>query len=137
MDRRRRFSAFVAGGHDPRPTILHALEFCRDFVTGSCLDERARVKAAIIVEELVSNLLRHGGKDKDIALCLQVADHADGVSFEIEDDGAAFDPLADNSAGGIDPVSGGGVGLAIVRAWGEDLHYSRRAERNRLTLMIR
>ena len=137
MDRRRRFSAFVASGHDPRPTILHALEFSRDFLTGSCLDERARVKGVVIVEELASNLLRHGGRGKHIALTLLMADKPDGVAVEIEDDGTAFDPLEQTPMTGIDPVSGGGVGLAIVRAWGEELNYTRRADRNRLTLMIR
>ena len=136
MDRQRRFSAFVAGGHDPRPTILNALEFARAFVEGSCLDQRGRVKAVIVVEELVSNLLRHGGKQRDIAFSLLLADNPDGVGVTLEDDGAAFDPVKDKPFSGLDRDTGGGVGLAIVRAWGEDITYSRRAEQNLLNLMI-
>lgn len=136
MDRQRRFSAFVAKGHDPRPTILQALEFTRTFLGESCLDARAHVKAAILVEELVSNCLRYGRKEGDIALRLELRDCGEGVRLEMEDDGAAFDPTRKDGFDGPDPVTGGGIGLAIVRAWGENLTYRRRSGRNHLNLMI-
>lgn len=137
MDQRRRFSAFVASGRNPRTAILEALEFARDFLPKSSLDERARVKAAIIVEELVANSLRHGGKDRDLSLWLSLDDVGDAVVVELEDDGAAFDPAVRADFAGPDPHTGGGVGLAIVRAWGEDISYTRMGERNLLRLTIR
>ena len=137
MDRQRRFCAFVARGHDPHPTILNALEFARDFLQVSSLNEQGRVKAAIVVEELVSNMLRHGGEGQDIALELSLTETEDGVEVAVEDDGTPFDPVNDTLFRGVDPKTGGGVGLAIVRAWGEEIRYSRNAERNHLMLMIR
>jgi len=136
MDHRRRFSAFVASGRDPRSAILQALEFARDFLPHSSLDERARVKAAIIVEELVANSLRHGSADRDLSLWLSLDDVGDGVMVEMEDDGAAFDPASRANFEGPNPHTGGGVGLAIVRAWGEDISYTRAGNRNLLRLRI-
>jgi len=137
MDRRRRFSAFVASGRDPRSTILQALQFAREFLPESCLDDRARVKVAIIVEELVSNSLHYGGRANDLSLWLSLDDTGDAVVLEMEDDGAAFDPTCDAGFKGPDPETGGGIGLAIVRAWGEEIAYSRRSNRNHLQLTIR
>lgn len=121
MDQRRRFSAFVASGRDPRSTILQAMQFAREFLPQSCLDERACVKAAIIVEELVSNSLRYGGQSDgqsngqatDLSLWLSLDDKGDRVVLELEDDGAAFDPT--NLAGfdGPDPETGGGSGSLL------------------------
>ena len=137
MDRRRRFSAFIASGRDPRSTIIQALQFARDFLPESCLDERSRVKATIIVEELVSNSLHYGAAGNDLSLWLSLEDKGDAIVIELEDDGVEFDPTCATSFDGPDPKTGGGIGLALVRAWGEDLTYSRRSERNHLKLMIR
>ncbi|MHA7819550.1 MAG: ATP-binding protein [Erythrobacter sp.] len=141
MDHRRRFSAFVASGRDPRSTILEALEFSRDFLPSSSLDERSRIKVAIIVEELVSNSLRHGAGERDISLWLSLDDKGGAVKLEIEDDGEPFDPTSGRNNGmrfpGPDPQTGGGIGLAIVHAWGEDIAYTRSGGRNLLRMMIR
>jgi signal transduction histidine kinase len=137
MDHPRRFSAFVASGRDPRSTILEALEFARDFLPGSSLDERSRIKVAIIVEELVSNTLRHGAGDRDISLWLSLDDKGGAVGLEIEDDGEPFDPTSGLRFSGPDPTTGGGIGLAIVRAWGEDITYTRASGRNLLRMTIR
>ena len=137
MDHSRRFSAFVASGRDPRATIREALQFARDYLTQSCLDERAYVKAAIIVEELISNCLRHGGGDQDLSVSLVLTDIGDAIVLEIEDDGPAFDPTSGTDFSGPDPGTGGGIGLAIVRAWGEDIAYSYNGQRNILRLTIK
>lgn len=141
MDHPRRFSAFVASGRDPRGAILEALEFARDFLPSSSLDERSRIKVAIIVEELVSNALRHGAGDRDISLWLALDDKGGAVELELEDDGEPFDPTSGPAAGmrftGPDPVTGGGIGLAILHAWGEDIAYTREHGRNVLRMTIR
>ncbi len=115
---------------------MEALQFARDFLPESCLDERARVKAAIIVEELVSNCLHHGGPDRDIALWVSLQDTGAGVDLRIEDDGQAFDPAAAPEFTGPDPQTGGGVGLAIVHTWGSNIAYSRSGNLNTLSLTI-
>lgn len=136
MDDRRRFSAFVAKGQEPRSAILQATEFARQFLAGQSLDARTEVKVAILVEELVANALRHGGKDRDLSLWLMLGEHKGSVQLELEDDGAPFDPTSPATFAGPDPQTGGGIGLAFVHAWGADINYARISERNTLRLAI-
>lgn len=136
MDHRRRFSAFVASGHDPRQAILEGLEFAREFLPKSSLGEHGCNKLAIIVEELVSNVVRHGSKERDLSLWLSLEDVGGAVELELEDDGDAFDPSTKLRFKGPDGKSGGGIGLAIVRAWGENITYIRNGERNVIRMTV-
>lgn len=137
MDFRRRFSAFVDSGRDPSTTIVEALEFTRDFLPQSSLEERAKIKVAIVVEELVSNTLRHGGAECDLSLWLSFDDKGGSLAIEMEDDAPPFDPTRTPEFSGPDPRTGGGIGLAIIRAWGEDITYTRHENRNVVRLTIR
>ncbi|EAQ27659.1 sensor histidine kinase [Erythrobacter sp. NAP1] len=136
MDQRRRFSAFVAAGHDPRPSILDAIEFAREFMNQTGLCERTVVKVSIIVEELVSNALRHGGGDCDVSLWMSLSRSGDAVVLEVEDDGASFNLAKAPAFTSPHPQTGGGIGIAIVRAWAQDMVYARRGNHNVLSLKI-
>lgn len=135
MEVRRRFSAFVAKDAEPRDTILAALAFTRAFLSGCDLDQRGQSKVAIIVEELVSNSLRHGGRDRDIDLTLELEDRGGRVLVALEDSGPRFDPTQPLPPVDLKPKTEGGIGLAIVQAWGEAMASERHGERNRLTLL--
>ena len=137
MEHRRRFSAFAAAGRDPRPTIVEALEFVRDFLSKTTFGDHTRSKVAIVVEEVISNSLRHGGENRDVSLSLALEEKAGAVELEIEDDAPPFDPSRTVDFSGPDPRTGGGIGLAIIRAWGEDITYARRDNRNILRLTLR
>jgi serine/threonine-protein kinase RsbW len=91
----------------------------------------------VVVEELVSNAARHGAAGEVISIELAL-DAEDGhVSLLLEDDGIAFDPTTDRAFAGPDGETGGGVGLALVKAWASGFRYSRRAGRNRVELELR
>ena len=137
MGHRRQFSAFVTKDSNCTPAIRHALRFAREFLAENDFEPRLQVKLAILVEELVSNSLRHGGKSQDLALLLAVSTAQGGVRLEIEDNGPEFNPLSVPPVKGPDPVTGGGIGLAIVQAWGEDADYARTAKGNALSLVLR
>lgn len=137
MDDRRRFSALVAKGEEPRSTILQAIEFAHEFLAEHSLDARLKIKVAILVEELVGNALRHGGKDRDRSLWLMLGENNGSIRLELEDDGAPYDPSSVTAFAGPDPRTGGGIGLAFVHAWSTDLDYARDGERNTLKLAIR
>ena len=137
MDDRRRFSAFVAKGQEPRSAILQSIEYAREFLAGHRLDPFVEVKVAILVEELVSNVLRHGGADRDIYVWLLLSASGEVVTLEIEDDGVPFDPSTAARTMGPDPLTGGGIGLAFVQAWGDEIAYARIEDRNTLRLKIR
>ena len=137
MDDRRRFSAFVAQGCDPGPTIDHSLQFAREFLAEHRLDPRLQVKLAIVVEELVTNALRHGGAGQDLSLSLALSEELGSIRLEIEDDGVPFNPLTVPPITGPNPETGGGIGIAIIQAWSEDPAYARLKESNSLTLNLR
>ena len=137
MQAKRHFSAFLAKAHDPRQSIIEALDFARGYLAESCLEDRARVKALVVIEELVSNSLRYGGAQRDITLHLQLSDTGDALIVELDDDGPLFDPSSAPLSDRPDPHSGGSSGLKIVRAWAQDLRYVRSANRNLVSLSIR
>lgn len=137
MGHRRRFSAFVTKDSNPAPAIRHSLQFAREFIAQHSFEPRLQVKLAIIVEELVTNSLRHGGKAQDLALLLALQESHGAVRLKIEDDGPPFDPIAVPPIAGPDPETGGGIGLAIVHAWGEEPSYLRGSDSNALELTLR
>lgn len=137
MGQPRQFSAFVTKDSNCAPAIRHALRFAREFMAEHDFEPRLQVKLAILVEELVTNALRHGGKFQDLALLLVLQEDGEAVMLKIEDDGPPFDPLTVPPVTGPDPETGGGIGLAIVQAWGEEPTYSRNDAGNLLTLTLR
>ena len=137
MEHRRRFSAFVASGENPRAASGEATEFTRDFMSQAGLSARAKVKTLIVVEELVSNVLRHSDPAQDVNLTLALDTKNDAVRVELDDDSVAFDASLEHAFAGPDPEEGGSVGLAIVRAWGDNFDYVRKDGRNHLKLMVK
>lgn len=137
MQHKRRFSAFVASGEDPRSAIVEATDFAREFMTETGLSAKAKVKALIVVEELVSNVLRHKDPAHDVNLALSLNTENDEVLVELDDDSVAFDASLEQAFAGPDPEQGGSVGLAIVRAWSSDMKYARKDGRNLLALTLK
>ena len=137
MGHRRQFSAFVTKDSNPSVATRHALKFAREFLAEHEYEPRLQVKLAIIVEELVTNALQHGGKFQDLSLLLDLCPREGCVELKLEDNGPAFDPLAVPPVKGPDPRSGGGIGLAIVQAWAEEAQYTRSPRVNVLELTLR
>ncbi|MEL6539868.1 MAG: ATP-binding protein [Pseudomonadota bacterium] len=137
MERKSRFSAFVASGENPRGAIVGAIEFAREFMTDASLSSKAKVKALIVVEELVSNVLRHSDPAQDVTLTLSLDAANDAIMVELDDDSVAFDLSRKLDFEGPDPGHGGSVGLAIVHAWGENMRYARKDGRNQFSLTVK
>lgn len=137
MDHRRRFSAFVTKDSKATPAIRHALQLAREFLSVHQFEARLQIKLAIIVEELVTNAFKHGGKDQDISLSLELTADSEIIRLTMKDTGKPFNPLAHPPVTRPDPKTGGGIGLAIVHAWGHDAYYSREGNENKLSLNLR
>jgi anti-sigma regulatory factor (Ser/Thr protein kinase) len=81
----------------------------------------------VILEELVSNVVRHGfqpGADKSIRLV--VATRPETIDLVIEDDGVPFDPTeADQPAPlqSLETAKLGGLGIPLVRKLSASLRY--------------
>ena len=121
----KRFSARVSAGDDPAATSLAALAAAKDFASEVGLDACGGARLAVVVEELVSNAVRHGAADGTIAIDLLLTADDSEIVLALSDDGVAFDPTADRNFAGPDADTGGGVGLALVRAWANSFAYSR------------
>jgi serine/threonine-protein kinase RsbW len=112
-------------------TVSGAQAFSKD-----CgLQEKQAARLAIIVEELVFNLVEHGGIGEQGVIEL-VLTHQDGVvSIALSDTGVAFD-LRNAQSDQTIPDRGGGAGIDLVRAWADIVDYGSQGGRNRLILKM-
>jgi anti-sigma regulatory factor (Ser/Thr protein kinase) len=87
-------------------TARHAV---RDHLTGR-VDEETRMNAELLVSELVTNGIQHGpGGTTWIDVRLRT--DAGGITIEVVDGGAGFDP---EDVPEPDPILAGGWGLTLV-----------------------
>lgn len=102
---------------------------------------RTMNRVEVVLEELLSNLIRHG---EDVSSIMVAADYHEGsIDLVVEDDGAEFDPLAKPDP---DPFTSladaplGGLGIALVRRLTCSARYDRvgagPAARNRVSVSI-
>lgn len=119
---------------DGGETLADAVRASTAVLDGLGLADGDRNRLAILVEELLANLFDHG--TGDVVAVLQLERTRDQVHLVLEDEGAPFDP---RQAGPAEPNEerGGGVGLALVRAWPEALTYWPGPPTNRLDLLLR
>lgn len=78
--------------------------------------DRTMNRVEVVLEELISNVIRHGHDVNSIMVAAGY--HSGSIDLVVEDDGAAFDPLAKPDP---DPFTSlaeaplGGLGIALVR----------------------
>jgi serine/threonine-protein kinase RsbW len=115
--------------------VHQMVEAAQAFGIDRALEVGHAARLSIIVEELVYNLVEHGGIGDD-GLIELVLTHDDGVvGIALSDSGLAFD-LRDAESGEAIPERGGGAGIDLVRAWAEIVDYGSDAGRNRLLLKM-
>jgi serine/threonine-protein kinase RsbW len=132
----KRFSARISAGDDTATVVLAALSVAEGFSRDAALGETTAARLAVVVEELVSNSVRHGAGGRELVVTLVMEAQGDALRIALEDDGVAFDPTAQREFTGPDARTGGGVGIALIRAWARELDYARIGGRNRVTLLL-
>jgi serine/threonine-protein kinase RsbW len=94
----------------------------------------------VALDEVLANVLSHGGTGGRLpTLEVSLRRDADRVEIVVTDDGPAFDPLASPAPDVTLPLEArqpGGLGIALVRALIDEVHYERR-DGNVLTLRAR
>jgi anti-sigma regulatory factor (Ser/Thr protein kinase) len=88
----------------------------RHTVVGMPLDEETRAKLELLVSELVTNALLHGGRGVD-PITLKIAYNGDRVRLAVHDCGPGFTPRPSDVR---DPLGAGGRGCLIVEALSDD-----------------
>lgn len=130
----KRFSADLRPGGDAGPILIAAQAAVDAFVDEERLDPRAAARLSVVIEEILANALHHG-RAGQVSFGLKA--ETGRIAIALEDDGEAFDPTADRTFDGPDEDTGGGVGLALLRSWGEALDYTRDGGVNRLSLRLK
>jgi len=133
--------------HELRLTIQNDLaeltrvnESANEILQRSGADEQLVYATQLALEEVLSNVIRHGYPDSnrhEIALTLRAG--AGRIELEIADDGREFDPTTAPEAELDLPLAerrAGGLGIHLVRAFVREIHYERRRGRNLLRLRI-
>ena len=128
-------SVDAAGLHD-------AAAFVAGFAARHRLDEVERARLLILVEELLTNLLKYGYAAEAARGRAEIALRREGdhVVLEFADDGRPFDPVAAPPPDldlPLDERPVGGLGLHLVRSLVEEARYERVGARNRTTLLRR
>lgn len=124
-------------GHELSDALVAATNAVDRFASAEGLDRITARRLAIIVEEIVANLLDHAAHDRDIAFKLSLDRGESGPLVTLEDDSDAFDPRTVPIAEMPNPERGGGIGLALVAAWADIISYDSAGGWNRLVLRQR
>lgn len=107
----------------------------------AAVPERVRMDVTLVLEEVLSNTVRHGypAEARDT---IRVTARRDGgrLHLRFDDGGVAWDPLAHDLPDveqSIEDREIGGLGVLLVRELSESAHYERRDGRNQLSLVMR
>jgi serine/threonine-protein kinase RsbW len=120
--------------------VAQAIEAMGRFGIAHALPERVRQDLQVALDEILSNVVRHGLRGREGVFCVSYAVADDAVSVEVVDDAPAFDPLslpAPDTDAPLDARVPGGLGVALVSALMDDVRYERREGRNHLVMTRR
>ena len=101
------------------------------------LSARTLHRAEVILEELVSNLVRHGEDVRELRVTAAVRDGV--VGLVVEDDGAAFNPFdhpEPEPFTRLEDAELGGLGILLVTRFSSATSYERIGDRNRITVSV-
>jgi serine/threonine-protein kinase RsbW len=114
--------------------VAETARFCQQHA----LDETAEFQLNLVLEELFTNAIRHGGcEGMRHAARVRLEVLAGGVVIEFADRGAPFDPTkapAPDLDAPLESRQIGGLGIHLVRQIVRDLRYERVGDWNRLTM---
>ncbi len=111
-------------------------EFCRS----QGVPGEARWRFQVALDEILSNIVRHGLRGQDGAIALSFAFDGDAVTVGVVDGGPAFDPRqapAPDTTSPLEARRPGGLGVRFAESLVGELAYERRDGENHLTLTWR
>ena len=103
-------------------------------LTGEVLDD-----AELCLNEVVANILQHGGGHPMRPIEIALERTVDAVRMTIADHGRPFNPLdhpAQELPASLEAARAGGLGIHLVRTYATHVQYRRDDDRNMLTLVF-
>ena len=101
------------------------------------LDERVIGRLEVVLEELVSNVVRHAKGANSLSVKAECVDRA--VRLAIEDDGPEFSPLAKPEPAAfstLEDATPGGQGIPLIKRLSKSVRYDRIGALNRISAVI-
>lgn len=127
--------------HASKEALPSAVSFVDAFVESHAVSMSDAMALQLIVEELVTNVIVHGGLEGDAPAGTFTLDaEAEGYRITLTDRGRPFDPLAQATpdlALSLEERDIGGLGIHLCRRLTEQQRYERRDGHNVLTLLRR
>jgi len=120
----------LTGGGAGLRALLDAIE--AQLADGD-VPQAAVAPVLIACDEILSNVVNHGGADAGVEVAVRVRDGR--VDVEVVDAGAPFDPTAAATPDtdlALEDRKIGGLGIYLVREMMDRVDYERRDGRNRL-----
>jgi serine/threonine-protein kinase RsbW len=133
-----RLTVRVAAGQDGLRAAVSALD---RFETAHALDPEAAWPVHVALDEVLSNVVRHGtaGRQNPV-IEVTFALVAGSLEVTVVDDGPEWDPLAlppPDTAAPLEARRPGGLGVHLVRNLMDRVTYTRQDDRNRLVFARR
>ena len=124
---------------------LSELTVLSEFISGFCaahgVAEREGLDLTLALEEIVSNVMRHGTPDDGKSMIRVSVQMAEGlITAGVEDDGPAFDPLeapAPDLNAPLEERRPGGLGILLARSMTDSMEYARVGHANVLVMTKR
>ena len=117
--------------------VERANDVLRDLWVRHALPEDLEAPVSMCLEEVLSNVIRHGclaGKEYDIKVRYTILDGGSGgIEVEVSDNGKPFDPLSlppPDLTVPLEQRQAGGLGVFLVRKMMDEVHYQHRNGRN-------
>lgn len=124
------------------PSVRLLAAACHGVLAEWGLSSERRALLELAVVEAATNVVRHAYGGRGGRVELELARDGAAISLAVVDSGTAFDPTGVPAPREPDPGDPstwpeGGMGLPIIRAACDELHYLSEGGRNRLTLHLR
>jgi len=120
--------------------VVALLKKANDFLCANALPPGQAYAVSLVLEELVTNVVRHAYDDPSgHDLCLDLALDAGKVRIVSRDHGRPFDPTAakpQEPPASLAEATPGGLGLTLIRNMSESVAYSRRDGRNVVEVVV-
>lgn len=112
----------------------------RSFLERCALAPETVYRADLVLEEVLSNVIRYGYVEAGPReICVRLGADDGGVDLQVVDDGREFDPLSApvvDVRAPLEERTVGGLGIHLLRTFATDIRYRRRNGRNHLHVRL-